>query len=346
MFHEGLENIMRSRPLPSVLSTTVRAAVPAAALALVLAGCAGEPEPASADAAPEAGFPVEVTACGHTSTVEAAPERAVTLNQGATEVMLALGLADRMAGTAYLDDPEPAAAWAEEYASVPVIAKEYPTREELLATRPDFVYASYTSAFDPEVAGPQGDLEADGVASYLSPFGCADQADIPATTFEAVWDEIDAVATAFGVADRGADIRAEQERTLAELGDEGAGAGLDVLWYDSGDKTPLVGAGSSGPQLVLDAVGATNLYADVEDGWADGSWEEVVAADPDAIVLADASWSTAAEKRAYLEKDPVLSQLTAVREGRFATVPYSMGTPGVRLVDGASTLAEQLSALP
>lgn len=341
MFHEGLENIMSSRPLPTVLSAAV-----ASVLALSLSACAGEPEPAAADAAPEAGFPVEVSACGHTSSVAAAPERAVTLNQGATEVMLALGLADRMAGTAYLDDKEPPAPWAEEYASVPVIATEYPTREELLAAQPDFVYASYTSAFDAKVAGPQADLEADGVASYLSPFGCADQADIPDTTFAAVWDEIDAVATAFGVAERGEELRAEQQQTLADLEAQGAGDGLDVLWYDSGDKTPLVGAGSSGPQLVLDAVGATNLYADVEDGWADGSWEEVVAADPDVIVLVDATWSTAEEKRAYLEKDPVLSQLSAVREGRFATVPYSMGTPGVRLVDGASTLAEQLTALP
>lgn len=337
MFHEGLENIMRSRPLPTVLS--------AAVLVLALSACAGEPEPAVAEPATEAGFPVEITACGHTSAVADAPERAVTLNQGATEVMLALGLADRMAGTAYLDDPEPAPQWADAYASVPVLSAEYPTREEVLAAAPDFVYGSYASAFDPEVAGAQADLEADGVASYLSPFGCGDQADVPETSFEAVWDEIAAVAEAFGVPERGEELRAEQEAALAALAEEQAGAGLDVLWYDSGDKTPFVGGGAGGPQLVLDAVGATNVFAAIDDSWADGSWERVVEADPDVIVLADATWSTAAEKIAHLENDPVLGEVRAVRDGAFVTVPFSTTTAGVRLVEGATSVAEQLTAL-
>lgn len=162
---------MRSRPLPKTMSI---AAVSIAAMtaALVLAGCADAPEaePAASstgDSSEGSAFPVDVSACGHTLTIAAAPERTVTLNQGATEVMLALGLEDRMAGTAYLDDPEPPTRWADAYTSVPVISKEYPTREELLAVEPDFVYASYVSAFDPKVAGPQQELAGLGIGSYL-----------------------------------------------------------------------------------------------------------------------------------------------------------------------------------
>lgn len=286
-----------------------------------------------------------MSACDHTSTVPAAPERAVTLNQGATEVMLALGLADRMAGTAYLDDPEPAPQWAEDYATVPVLSAEYPTHEEVLAAQPDFVYGSYASAFDAEVAGPQADLEADGVASYLSPFGCADEALHPEASFEAVWSEVASVAGAFGVDDRAEELRAAQEAELAGIAEDAAGSGLEVLWYDSEEKAPFVGAGEGGPQLVLDAVGATNVFADLPGDWAHASWEKVVAADPDVIVLPDATWSTSEEKIAYLEGDPVLSQLRAVREGAYVTVPFSMTTAGVRLVEGAATVSEQLPAL-
>jgi iron complex transport system substrate-binding protein len=338
MFHEGLENIMRSRPLPTVPS--VLAAI---AAALLLAGCAGAPEadPVAKDAEP--GFPVEVTSCGHSSTLVAPPERAVTLNQGATEVMLALGLEDRMAGTAYLDDPAPPARWAQAYASVPVISKEYPSREELLAAEPDFVYASYASAFDPKVAGPPEELDDLGIGSYLSPFGCDDDSDRPEPSFEAVWDELEAIGAAFGVPDDAADVVAAQRRTLAGLHDDAVGDGTTVFWYDSGDKTPLAGVGGGGPQLVLDAVGATNVFADLAGGWEDVSWERVVAADPDVIVLADAGWSTAEEKIAYLERDPVLSQLRAVRREAYAVVPYSQSTPGVTLVDGAAALADQLA---
>ncbi|WP_394137162.1 hypothetical protein [Cytobacillus oceanisediminis] len=41
---------------------------------------------------------------GRTITFVEAPKRAVSLNQHATEIMLALGLEDSMAGTAFLDD--------------------------------------------------------------------------------------------------------------------------------------------------------------------------------------------------------------------------------------------------
>lgn len=40
-------------------------------------------------------YPVGVSNCGESNWVNATPARAVTLNQGATEVMLALNLTDR-----------------------------------------------------------------------------------------------------------------------------------------------------------------------------------------------------------------------------------------------------------
>jgi iron complex transport system substrate-binding protein len=333
----------------ALLSKTVMSTATTLAAALVLSSCAGAPEADSAtepstSESTESPFPVEVTSCGHTTTVTKKPEHAVTLNQGATEVALALGVEDQMAGTAYLDDAVPEK-WAAAYDAIPVLAKEYPTREDLLAASPDFVYASYGSAFDTKVAGTQDELEAGGIASYLSPFGCDDDAERPEPSFDAVWDEVESVGTAFGVPDKAAEFRTSQQELLDGLADTAAGEGLDVLWFDSGDKTPFVGAGGGGPQLVLDAVGATNIFGDLDGGWDDGSWEKVVAADPDVIVLADASWSTAEDKQKYLEKDPVLSQLSAVKAQAYVVVPFSESTPGVRLADGAASVSDQLETL-
>ena len=154
MSHEGLETIVSSRPLP-LSRSTLRSLAAAAVLALLsLSACAGEPEadPPASETTVDARFPVDVTSCGHTSTLTEAPDQAVTLNQGATEVVLALGLEDQLAGTAYLDDAVPAK-WKTAYDSVPVLSPEYPTREDLLALQPDFVYASYSSAYGAEVAG-------------------------------------------------------------------------------------------------------------------------------------------------------------------------------------------------
>ncbi|GAA4688827.1 ABC transporter substrate-binding protein [Nocardioides nanhaiensis] len=337
---------MRSSPCPALPTPRpARAAAALALAALTLTACAGAPaaEPRS-ESAGEDGFPLEITSCGRTTTLEQPVTAGVTLNQGATEVALALGLEDQLTGTAYLDDAvQPTLQQA--YEAVPVLAAEYPTQEQLLAAQPDFAYASYASALEATAVGTPAELEQLGVASYLSPFGCAEDADRPAASFDAVWVEVDDVAAAFGVPERAEQLREEQEQELTDVERAGAGEGTRVLWYDSGDKTPYVGAGDGGPQLVLDAVGATNVFGELAGSWADGSWEDVVAADPDVIVLADAAWSGAAEKRAYLERDPVLRELTAVREGRFVTVPFSESTVGVRLVDGAASVAEQLERL-
>jgi hypothetical protein len=91
-------------------------------------------------------FPIGVTNCGIQSWYQSPPRRAVTMNQGTTEIMLALGLADHMVGTSNLDDY----IWSElesEYKKIPVIADDYPTIDELLAVEPDFVYAQWGSAF-------------------------------------------------------------------------------------------------------------------------------------------------------------------------------------------------------
>ncbi|SHJ28207.1 iron complex transport system substrate-binding protein [Tessaracoccus bendigoensis DSM 12906] len=322
-------------------------------LLVAVSGCAGAPASSPAPTAsasigatsPEAAaFPVDVTSCGFTATLPAAPSRAVTLNQAATEVALALGVEGQLAGTAYLDDAVPEK-WQAAYESVPVISEKYPDRETLLAAEPDFLYAAFGSAFTAEVAGTQEELATAGIPSLLSPFGCTDKALRAPSSFESVWDEIDSVATAFGVPERAAKVREEQQATLGQLNDQAAGKDVRIFWFDSGDKAAFAGVGSGGPQLVISAVGATNVFADIEGSWADVSWEQVLASDPDVIVLADASWSTAAAKREQLENDPVLKDLAAVKAGNFVTIPFSESTPGIRLVDGASHLAEQLTAL-
>jgi len=328
-----------------MFSRSLTVAVTAAGVAaFALAGCgAGAPKADSGDKF-ASGYPVTISSCGVSTTLKAKPAHAVTLNQGATQVVLALGAGDQLAGTAYLDDEIPAK-WKAAYDKIPVLSKEYPAKEKFLAAKPDFAYASYASAFDDKAVGTQAELTSEGIASYLSPFGCDDKTQRPQTSWQAVWDEVDAIGKAFGVEDRATALDKEQQSTLDTLKSTDAGKGLKVFWYDSSKKTPFVGAGHGGPQLIIDAVGGTNIFADLDGGWADGSWEKVVAADPDVIVLADASWDTAKSKIAYLEKDPVLSKLRAVKEHRFVTIPFSESTPSVLLVDGATSVSRQLEKL-
>lgn len=316
------------------------------AVAGLLTSCAGAPQSKSARDTPDTptgdGFPVTIENCGRTVTVPESPVRAVTLNQGATEVALALGLEDRLAGTAYRDG-QVAKRWREAYQSVPVLSEQYPAKEAFLAAKPDFAYASYSSAFEAKNVGTRQELAAADIPTYLSPFGCPQEKQQPETSFDALWAEIIDIARLFGVPQRAEELVQHQQQVLEKLRQNSPGEGIEVFWYDSGTKTPLAGAGHGGPQLILDTVGATNIFSGLDGSWADVNWENVVAADPEVIVFAHASWSTAHKKIAYLESDPVLSQLSAVQQQRYITVPFAASTPGIRLVEGAQTVAKQLA---
>lgn len=291
-----------------------------------------------------AGGAVSVKNCGLTFDVKTPPRRAVTLNQGATEIMLALGLQDRMVGTAYLDDailPSLKAA----YSRVPVLAKEYPSREVLLNAAPDFIYASYGSAFGKDVAGARVDLLKAKVTPYLSPIACEDKTLRPKRMEpQDIYSEIQTVARIFGVSERGAQVVGQmrsdalQAQALART----AKTSPRVLWYDSNTKAPFVGACCGAPSMIMRLIGATNVFEDVPGNWGTVSWESVLARPVDAIVVVDASWDTAQSKIAYLTSNPQFAALKAVKEKRFIIVPFSETTPGVRVMNAAKTIARAL----
>jgi iron complex transport system substrate-binding protein len=289
-------------------------------------------------------FPLTVENCGLAITYDAPPERAVTMNQAATEIMLALGLEGRMVGTAYLDD-EVLPDYQRAYASIPVLAAEYPSQEVLLAAEPDFVYGAYRSAFAEEAAGGRETLLDLGIRSYLSAISCEEEAERPAKmTFATVYAEMRDIGRIFGVEERAealtADMQATLNNVLATIGDNAEP--VTIFWYDSGADEPFAGACCGAPNMILEAVGATNIFADAEGNWATVNWESVVDRNPQVIVVIDAAWDTAQQKIDLLQTDPVYSSIDAVQNGRFIILPFSATTLGVRNVAAVAALAKEL----
>jgi iron complex transport system substrate-binding protein len=324
-------------------------------VALLLAGCGGGDSPATGAGVPDdaatssagqatAGtYPVSVDNCGFEVTVDAPPERIVTIKSSTTEMLLALGLGDRIVGASFLDGPFPDDL-ADAGADVPVLSDRAPGPEAVLTAEPDLVYAGWESNFSAESAGDRQSLADLGVASYVSPSACKAAGYQPdPLTFDAVFEEIAEAGRVLGAPDAAADLVDEQRAALADVVPDGRG--LTALWYSSGDDVPYVGAGIGAPQMIMDAVGLENIAASVHDTWTAFAWEEVVAADPDVIVLVDAAWNTADSKIAMLEGDPATAQLTAVREHRYLVVPFAATEAGVRNVDAATDLATQLAGL-
>ncbi|MGV8884284.1 MAG: putative F420-0 ABC transporter substrate-binding protein [Microbacteriaceae bacterium] len=312
----------------------------AATVALLLAGCsAADPASPTQTSSTPAGEQV-VTNCGTTVTFDTAPERVVTIKSTSTEMLLALGLADRIVGTGFQDGPVPEQ-WATAAANIPVLSDKVPGQEAVLDAEPDLIYAGWESNFSPDGAGNRADLAALGVATYVSPAACKNDDRLAALSFSDIYSEIGEVASIFDA--DATSLIAEQKAEVSGISPDTRG--LTALWYSSGSDTPYVGAGLGAPQLIMNTIGLTNIAADVADTWSPFSWESVIDANPDVIVLVDSSWGTVAKKIGVLESNPATARLDAVVNGRYLIVPFAASEAGVRTASAAADLARQLSRL-
>ncbi|RDE08712.1 putative F420-0 ABC transporter substrate-binding protein [Pelagibacterium lacus] len=284
-------------------------------------------------------YPLTIENCGTSVTFAAPPQRVVTIKSTATEMLLALGLGDRIVGVGFQDGPVPEQ-WAPA-APLPVLADRVPSQEVVLEAEPDFVYGGWESSFAADAAGTRDSLAALGVATYVAPTACRSQTP-GKLDFEDVFDQILEMGLIFDVEDRATALVAEQRTILEAIKPV---SGVTGLWYSSATATPYVGAGLGGPQMTMEALGIANIFADLPDTWASASWEAVVDADPGVIILVDALWNSRQQKIALLNDNPATANLSAVRAERYLTIPFPAAEPGIRSVPATRDLADQLAAL-
>ncbi|MBB4862665.1 iron complex transport system substrate-binding protein [Pseudomonas nitritireducens] len=275
--------------------------------------------------------------CAQTWSIDHPPQRILALNQHAADLLLALGVGKRLIGVAYIDDDLDIADGR--YRGVPLLSRQYPSAEAVYAQRPDLVVAGFASAFRLGNLSRE-ELGEHGVASYLLDAGCGVwQNDL----FAGVETDLQTLGDMLGETKRAQQLIRRQRAELAEARRLFVGSKpLEVFYLDSASN----GLESQGRRGVvtqlLHAAGAHNLFEDVDLGGFTASTEQLLARDPDVILLADALWSTAAQKVRTLRADPVLSQLRAVREGRFVALPFTHLFPGVHSGEAARELAQAL----
>ncbi|MEU5954088.1 ABC transporter substrate-binding protein [Streptomyces sp. NPDC047525] len=327
--------------MPRPIRAHIRVLIAAALLAPLAACSSTSSSSGGSEAKPGSktqGFPYTVTNCGVKTTYEAPPKRAVTMNQHATEVMLELGLKDHLAGTAYLDD-KVLPKYAKAYADTPVLAKEYPSYEKLLAANPDYVYGGYASAFLAGEGRSRGALAKSGIESRLNVEGCAKRA----VSMDDVYKEVREVGSTFGVRPRAdkwvAAAKGELSATAKKLKSRKP---LPVFVYDSGDKTAFTAGGRGIGNDIIERAGGRNVFADLDKSFGDASWESVVDRKPEVIVILDYGGTTVAQKKKRLLDDPVLADVPAIKHKRFAVLPLSDAVVGVRAPAAVSKLADQL----
>ncbi|MFJ7772985.1 ABC transporter substrate-binding protein [Streptomyces sp. NPDC097107] len=322
----------------------LRATAAAVSLTSVLltAGCGSSDESggdAKTGASVPAGFPVTIDNCGVRTTYDRPPSRVVTIHQHPAELMLALGLKDRLVGTAFPDSavlPE----LKKDYESVPELAEREPSFETVLDAEPDLVYGGYGSAFDEKEGRSRKAFADAGIDTHLNREYCGEKR----VTMKDTYDEIRTIGTLFGVPDRADELVADLEGRAGKAAGKVEGEPeVPVFVYDSGDKSAFTAGGKSLGTELLRLAGGDNVFTDLDDVFGDVSWEQVVDRKPEVIAIYDyAGAGSVEEKKEFLLSQPALSDVPAVRNKRFVVLPLTATLVGIRSAYAVEDLARGL----
>lgn len=303
-------------------------------------------------------YPLTLENCGTNITFEKPPTRVVSAGQSETEILLSLGLADKIVGTAVWLGPV-LKEYEAENAKIKRLADYDPSFESVIATEPELVTAQFEYHIGPNgVIGTRPQFAELNIPTYISPADCVakdntvggDGVRKEMYTMEVLYREIRELAQIFDVNDRGEELVNQLKQREADAVTKVAGAqakGVSVVfWFSSPEiNGDAYIAGKNGaPAYIMKTLGATNILT-TEEEWPLVSWESIAGANPDVIVIAEMERRTYAAddpavKLNFLETDPVTSKLEAVQKSHFVMMEAQSMNPTLRTIEGIEALAD------
>ena len=275
-------------------------------------------------------------------TLPHTPERVLVSYPGATELLIDLGLTDRIIGTVAPYGAEPPA-YRDAYAALPILSAPYvPSREELTALRPDLIIG-WSHHFTPEALGDVYAYFDRGVGAYIVP---ATVRKGRPTLEETVYPFITDMGHIFGVEERAKNYTIALQSRVAAVVERSEARGRRF------SAIILQAHGTSlysmyGPAYIIDDIarkaGADNI---VDRQMRSVGPERVLGFAPDVIIYVNPKDISEEEARAELRSDPNLQNMKAVRENRIIVVNFSdVNNGNGRCITALEDIAEGLDAL-
>jgi len=261
--------------------------------------------------------------------VESPREKAVTLSQFMTEMLLALDLGDKMVGTALLDNPI-LPEFEEAYNKIPELEigeGHSISKEAFIATGADFV-SGWDSSISDQTTGAPDEL----ISKDITPFMAKSYS--PDATVETVYEDFELLGKIFGVEDKATEVINKMKSDIKEvtdkLGEVKEEDKVKVMVYDSGeDKAMAVGSGLA--NNLIELAGGHNIFGEESQPYINATWESVVAQNPEVIVVTDyLAGSPVEEKIKFLKAHPALKDVDAIKNNRIYVVGLADLSPGVR----------------
>lgn len=306
-------------------------------LFVLLAACAGPEGPTDGpqrsdgispgpSASAAAAFPVTLTDdAGREVTLESEPLRIVSLAPSNTEIVCALGACDRLVGVTDFDDYPPEVADVDH-----VVISAQVDVERVRAAEPDLVLAAGNEFTATTVIEQLTDLGMPVVTLY-------------AASLEEVYVDIRLVGEAIGASAEADAIVAEMEADAAAVVEAVSGAAPPRTFYEVSyfEGTIYTAGEDSFLASLIELAGGDPITGDPQSFAIE--LEDLVAADPELILLGDASYDPSITAESVAARAG-WGEMAAVRDGRIVPVADDViiTRPGPRIVEGLEALARAI----
>ncbi|MEG0308023.1 MAG: ABC transporter substrate-binding protein [Clostridium sp.] len=263
-------------------------------------------------------------------TVESARQKAVTLSQFMTEMLLALELQEMMVGTALLDNPI-LPEFEGAYNKIPVLKVgegHSISKEGFIATGADFV-SGWDSSISEQTTGGASELISKDITPFMAKSYEAD------ATVETVYEDFELLGKIFGVQGKAKEVidkmKKDIEVVTSKVSKVKEEDRVKMMVYDSGENNAMI-VGSGLANNLIDLAGGNNVFAkNATKPYINVSWESVVAENPEVILVTDyMAGSPVQDKIDFLKTHPALKDVDAIKNNKIYVVGLADLSPGVR----------------
>ena len=318
---------------------------------------------ASGLAAQAASHPVKIDNCGAPLQFDQAPKSAVTIGQAGTEMLYALGVGDKVVGTALWFNPvQPQ--FESINAKVPRLADDIPSFESVINKRPGLVVSQFEWMVGKNgVVGTREQFKEINIPVYAMPTDCegkdnetgADGTRKTAFHVDTLYKSITQLAAIFGVQPKGEalvkELKEREAKAVAKVKNAHLKDLSAVLWFSSADLAvdPYVAGRKGVAGYMLNTLGLRNIVQSDEE-WPTVGWETIAKANPSVIVIARMNRrrfpaDDYEKKLEFLKTDPVAKEMDAVKNDRIVIVDADALQGSIRMASGMDQIADAVLKL-
>ncbi len=309
---------------------------PTASIAAASVEPASTSAPASADPSPAASleFPLTVENCGEDVTAFQRPERIMVVGNVATNHVIAAGGTDLIVARAGPHDGALSEPYASAVADIPVIDEDDPSPETIIGAGVDTVISYGTSHAE--------SIREAGISSLVVSSACAGRSG----TFEEIYDEVEWYGRLFDTQDVANAAVADMQQRVDAIDVQEAAGQTAASAYFFGEILSTDG-NQAISDAMMEALGLTNVFADVDASFIEENLEELVDRDPEVLILIYGyNGETFEEALQQMLAAPGVADTRAALDARIVGLNSSQGQNDPAAIDGLEGLARQIGKLP